>query len=227
MSRRAKYTAEEKHEILRAYENGTGTILEIASMYKISKDTFYTWKYNYSKYGIDGLRKSRTWKRYSKELKELAVKDYISGQFSQREVMKKYGLSTKSVLEGWLKKYNGHRDKKVFTKGMSQSMTKGKVTTWKERLEITLCCIADNNDYQHAAEGYNVSYQQVYQWVKKYESGGENALKDRRGRKKFEEELTLEDKVKISMKKLEVENERLRAENEFLKKLEKIERGRY
>lgn len=119
MSRRTKYTAEEKYEILRTYENGIGTILEIATMYKISKDAFYKWKYSYSKYGLDGLRKSRTWKRYSKELKELAVKDYVSGQFSQREIMKKYELSTKSVLEGWLKKYNGHRDIKAFTKGMS------------------------------------------------------------------------------------------------------------
>ncbi|WP_207225836.1 helix-turn-helix domain-containing protein, partial [Aeribacillus pallidus] len=31
---------------------------------------------------------------------------------------------------------------------------------------------------------YEVSYQQVYQWVKKYENGGEEALKDKRGRKK-------------------------------------------
>jgi len=55
----------------------------------------------------------------------------------------------------------------------------------------------------------------IYQWVRKYESDGEIALKDRRGRKKFEEELTIEDKIKLSMKKLEIENERLRAENSF------------
>lgn len=105
-------------------------------------------------------------------------------------------------------------------------MTKVRVTTWKERIEIVLCCIADNNDYQHAAEEYKVSYQQVYQWVKKYESGKENALKDRRGRNKYEEELTVEEKIKLSMRKLEVENERLRAENAFLKKLKELERGR-
>ena len=97
----------------------------------------------------------------------------------------------------------------------------------KEKIEIALYCIAQSNDYQHTSEVYNVSYQQVYQWVKKYESGEESALKDRRGRKKSEEELTLEDKTKFSIKKLEVENERLRAENAFLKKLEELERGRF
>ena len=106
-------------------------------------------------------------------------------------------------------------------------MTKGRVTSWKERIEIALYCIAQSNDYQQAAEVYNVSYQQVYQWVKKYEAGSENALKDRRGRKKIEEELTPEDKTKISMKILEEQNEKLRAENAFLKKLAELERGRY
>jgi transposase-like protein len=226
MSKITKYTAEKKYEILAAYENGIETIQEIVVKYKISGDTFKKWRYKYSKYGIDGLRESNTWKIYSKELKELAVKDYISGQFSQREIAKKYEISHTSVLKEWVKKYNGHREIKATTKGMSQSMTTGRVTSWKEKIEIALYCIAQGNNYQQSAEVYNVSYQQVYQWVKKYESGRENALKDKRGRKKFEEELTPEDKNKLSMRKLEVENVRLRAENEFLKKLEELERGR-
>ena len=41
MSKRTKYTAEEKYEILNAYENGIGTIQEIASKYKISEYAFY------------------------------------------------------------------------------------------------------------------------------------------------------------------------------------------
>jgi len=227
MSRRTKYTASEKYGILKAYENGSDTMKEILTKYNISADAFYKWKYNYSKYGIDRLRESGTCKKYSKELKQLAVKDYLSGQFSQREIVKKYEISARSILKGWVNKYNGHRETKALTKGMSRSMTKGRITSWKERIEIVLYCIAQSNDYQQVADVYNVSYQQVYHWVKKYESGGENDLKDRRGRKKFEEELTLENRIKFSMKKLEVENERLKAENAFLKKLEKLERRRY
>jgi len=226
VSKRTKYSAEEKYEILTEYENGIGSMNELATKYEISVDTFYTWRYNNSKFGKDGLKESKMWKRYSKELKNAAVKDYVSGRFSQKEVAKKYGISNKSVLQQWLKKYNNHRELKAFTKGMSQSMIKGRVTSWKERVEIVLYSNAHNNDYQHTCEVYNVSYQQVYQWVKKYESGEENALKDRRGRKKSEGELTPEDKIKLSMKKLEIENEKLRAENVFLKKLEELERGR-
>jgi transposase len=74
---------------------------------------------------------------------------------------------------------------------------------------------------------YKVSYQQVYQWVKKFEEGGEEALQDKRGKRKTEENLTPEQKIHREMKKLHQENERLRAENAFLKKLEEIERRRF
>ena len=93
-------------------------------------------------------------------------------------------------------------------------------------MKLYITVLLKNNDYKQTADNYNVSYEQVYQWVKKYEAGSESALKDRRGRKKPEEELTLEDRAKLLMKKLEVENERLRAENAFLKKLEELERRR-
>lgn len=136
MTKRTKYTAEEKYAILNAYDNGIGTIKEIANKYKINRATFYNWRYSYSKFGIDRLRESKTFKGYSKEIKELAVKDYISGDFSQREVVNKYKISNISVLQRWTNKYNGHREIKATTKGMSQSMTKGRVTSLKERMKL-------------------------------------------------------------------------------------------
>jgi transposase len=84
----------------------------------------------------------------------------------------------------------------------------------------------NGKNYQETAEKYQVSYQQVYQWVRKYEADGWDALSDRRGRSKSVEELTLEEKMKLEMRRIEKENERLRAENAFLKKLEEIERRR-
>lgn len=226
MSKRSKYTAEEKLGILLEHEKGLRTIEDTISTYKITNYTLQDWKYKYRKYGIEGLRESQTWKRYSKALKEQAVLEYLTNKNSKQEIVKKYEISSRSVLTQWINNYNSHRELKPTTKGRSHSMTKGKTTSWKERIEIVFYCIAHNNDYQHAAEIYDVSYQQVYQWVKKYELGGEDALKDRRGRKKTEEELTPEDRVNLEMKKLKAENERLRAENAFLKKLEELERGR-
>ena len=226
MSKRSKYTAEEKYEILMEYLNGSRSIQDIHTKYKISVYAFYKWRYNYETYGVDGLRESRTWKKYSRELKEQIVLEYISGKYSQGELVKKYGLTDKTVLKRWINNYNSHREVTAKPKGMRKSMAKGRSTSFKERIEIVQYCINYNNNYQQAADTYQVSYQQVYQWVKKYESGGENALQDARG-KKSEAELTPEEKMKLEMKRLEAENERLRAENAFLKKLEELERRRY
>jgi transposase-like protein len=225
MSRKSKYSAEEKYEILKACEAGIGSLEEIAYQYRINSGTIRDWRYKFKKYGMDGLRESKISKCYSKELKEQAVSEFLSGKDSIRGIARKYEIPSKEVLRQWINRHNVHRELKATGKGIRQSMTKGRSTTWKERIEIVQYCIARNKDYQNAAEIYSVSYPQIYQWVNKYELGGEDALKDRRGRKKDEEELSDEDRVKLAIKKLEVENERLKAENAFLKKLEELERG--
>ncbi|WP_139024117.1 transposase, partial [Desulfosporosinus sp. OT] len=46
MSKRSKYTAEEKYQIIKAYEDGVGSVKEITSQYVISVTTFYNWRYN-------------------------------------------------------------------------------------------------------------------------------------------------------------------------------------
>ncbi|PAE90329.1 hypothetical protein CHH72_04940 [Shouchella clausii] len=129
-----------------------------------------------------------------------------------------------SEIEIW--KYTSHSELKDTSPGRTSSMTKGRKTTWEERIHIVQACLENGKAYQETASTYHVSYQQVYQWVKKYENGGEEALKDKRGSKKEEALLTPEEKIQLQMKKLERENERLRAENVFLKKLEEVERRR-
>lgn len=208
------------------YKNGSRSIQEIHAKYEISVYAFYKWRYNYEKYGVDGLKESETCKKYSRELKEQVVLEYLSGKYSQGELVKKYELTDKSVLKRWINNYNSHREVTAKPKGMRKSMTKGRSTSLRERIEIVQYCIDHKNNYQHTAEMYKVSYQQVYQWVEKYESGGENSLQDTRG-KKNETKLTPEEKMKLEMKRLAAENERLRAENAFLKKLEELERRRY
>jgi transposase len=225
MSKR-EYSVQDKIKIIKALENGSHSISELKSIYKVGDYAIYDWIYKYEKYGVEGLKKSSTWKEYSKELKLAAVQDYLSGDYSQNDVVRKYEISCRGVLQKWINKYNSHRELKDTSKGRANTMTKRRNTTLNERKEIVLSCLENGKDYQKAAETYQVSYQQVYQWVKKYEDGGEEALTDKRGRKKEETELTPEQKMKLEMKRLASENERLRAENLFLKKLEEIERRR-
>ncbi|UII55920.1 helix-turn-helix domain-containing protein [Cytobacillus spongiae] len=222
MSKRA-YSVEEKYEILTALDKQYSPG-ELESKYNVHRSTILDWKHKFDKYGFEGLKESSTWKKYSKELKLAAIRDYLSGKYSIREIVELYEISSTSVLRRWIKKYNSHRDIKDTAQGRTSSMTKGRKTTWEERVHIVMDCLGNGKDYQKAADTYQVSYQQVYQWVKKFEDGGDEALKDKRGKKKEDASLTPVEKISLHMKKLERENERLRAENLFLKKLEECDR---
>lgn len=104
-------------------------------------------------------------------------------------------------------------------------MTKGRQTTLKERIEIVEYTLAHDKDYQSAVDKYQVSYQQVYAWVRKYEAKGAAGLKDRRGKGlDSKETLTEEEKLKLRIKELEHRNEYLETESGLLKKLRDIER---
>lgn len=80
-------------------------------------------------------------------------------------------------------------------------------TTQEERKEIVEYCISHERDYKNTAALYDVSYSQVYTWVKKYDADGEAGLADRRGHHKKDEEVD-------ELERLRRENLRLRRQLE-------------
>lgn len=105
-------------------------------------------------------------------------------------------------------------------------MTKGRKTTFEERVEIVQYCIAHDHNYAETAEIYQVSYQQARSYTVKYESGGVEALKDNRGKRKNPDEMSELEKLRAEVKILREEKERAEMEASFLKKLDEIERRR-
>ena len=171
-------------------------------------------------------RKSHKNKKYSTELKLQAVTDYLTGKGSYETLRKKYEILSTRQLRNWVKWYNGHREFKERSTGKGEIyMTKGRKTTQEERAEIVAFCIEHNKDYGLTVETYNVSYQQIYAWVRKYEEGGVDKLKDNRGRTKLVEEMTEVEKLKAEMKILEAKNRLLEIENAFIKKLQELKGG--
>jgi len=220
-----EHTATEKFAIIQEINEGRISVRAAVKEFVVSKSTLAKWRRRYRIYGYEGLEIRTRNRSYSAELKLQAVRDCLHGGMSQYEVIDKYKIASRNQLARWIQKYNGHSSLKAYT-GEKTAMTKGRSTTWQERIEIVLYCLAHQQDYGKAAKQYKVSYQQVYGWVQKYEAGGEESLRDGRGRTKAPEELTDADRHKLEMKKLESENERLRAENAFLKKLQELERRR-
>lgn len=103
-------------------------------------------------------------------------------------------------------------------------MTKGRKTTFEERVEIVQYYIAHDCNYAKAAEKYQVSYQQARNYTVKYVDGGVEALRDRRGKQKSLDAMSELEKLRAEIKILRAKKERAGMEASFLKKLEEKER---
>ncbi|MBN3524857.1 helix-turn-helix domain-containing protein [Paenibacillus apiarius] len=191
---------QEKLAVLQEIENGEMGLETAAKKHGIGTTTLIEWRDRYELYGYEGLEHQTHNRSYSAELKLQAVKNYLFGELSQSQIIRK----SRTQLRNWIKKYNSHSSLKTYVRG-AKAMAKGRSTTWQERVDIVLYCLAHDHEYQKTANQYQVSYQQVYQWVKKYEAGGEDALRDGRVRKKASKELSEVERQKLPMKKLEYE----------------------
>ncbi|MDE5053557.1 hypothetical protein NDK25_15085, partial [Niallia taxi] len=70
------YSAEEKYEIVKAFDESLSS-LKVASIYKEHHATVLEWKYKFDTFGLEGLKESSAWKKYSEELKLSAIKEYL------------------------------------------------------------------------------------------------------------------------------------------------------
>ena len=184
------------------------------------------WTILYKSQGVEGLIPQSKSKKYSPELKLKVLQKYLFGGSSMEGLCLKYAISDEHIVRRWVKKYNGHEDFKQPNNGGAIYMTKGRDTTLDERIEIVSHCIANNKDYGKTIEQYGVSYQQIYGWIRKYEKDGADGLINRRGKRKDESSMTEVEKLRAQLKLKDAENHRLQMENELLKKLEALERGR-
>lgn len=99
-------------------------------------------------------------------------------------------------------------------------------TTLEERLCIIKDCLEHNRNYGEMALKYNSSYQQVRNWVERYEKMGNAGLEDRRGRRiGSQPSPTPEEALRDRIAELERKNRDLKMENDLLKKVRELERG--
>ncbi|WP_373325352.1 helix-turn-helix domain-containing protein [Sporomusa paucivorans] len=227
MGRKFAISYEERISAVEKYLRYEYSMSELSKQLKVDKTTIMRWITRYQSLGPEGLQTTLRNQSYSSELKEAAVKDYLSGVGSQRALCTKYGIKSICQLQNWISKYNGHEKLKSSGTGGVPIMTKGRKTSYEERVEIVKTCIEQQNNYAETAQKYKVSYQQVYSWTNKYETDGVEALQDKRGKRKTLSEMSEIEKLKAENKLLEAKSKRQQIEIDFLKKLEEIERRRF
>ena len=200
-----KYKEELKIEIAEAYLSGKGSQREIARQYGVGKKSVERWTEQYKEQGASAFAPRCGNSEYASEFKMRCVEAVLRGEGSVDQVTAKYNISNSSVLIQWIKRYNANKELKDYDPKREVYMAEARrKTTLEERKEIVDYCISHNNDYKGTASKYEVSYSQVYSWVKKYREKGEEGLEDKRGYHKSDDEVD--------------ELERLRRENQRLKR---------
>lgn len=220
--RKMKLTPEKRVELVESYLIGKDSLNSLASTVGINTETLRNWIMLYENEGPTGLLTKRKNTHYPIETKIQAVNDYLDGLGSLPDITKKYGLRSNTQLRNWIKIYNTHGNFKSGSGG--SRMSQSRKTTFKERVKIVHYCILHNRNYGETAIKYKVSYQQVRNWVLKYDEMGEAGLKDRRGhRAGTEPSRTPEEKMRDRLAEQERRIKQLEMENDLLKKVRELE----
>ena len=214
-----------KVELVERYLVGEINITEATRLAGVrSRGSFHRWIHIYKNEGATGFLDQKPRKYYSVGLKRAAVKAYLNGEGSLREIAEKYNIRSEKTLQNWIKAYNVHGEIKSHASGGGYYMSNAKQTTLEERLEIVQDCLANNKNYGETASKYSCSYQQVRNWVQRYEKMGSAGLEDRRGKRVGTQPArTPEEELRDKIAELERKTRELQMENDLLKKVRELE----
>lgn len=227
MGRKPKLSADMKVCICKQYLDGEKSAAELSQEYGIYCNTIHRWAKSYQSKGASAFDIKLHNAAYTKEFKQQVVEAYLNGGGSMEDLAIRYDIPSRETLRRWIMKYNNLEMLKDYDPKPEVYMKdRSRNTTLDERIEIVKYCLEHETNYKKTAEVFDVSYTQVYQWVKKYQALGDDGLVDRRGQHKSEDQLSdieiLERKVKLLERQLKEKE----MENELLKKVQEIERRR-
>ena len=227
----SKYSAKLKIAACEEYLSGEFSNKEICEKYGIyfnekrHNSELSKWLKMYMKNGEAAFIHKKGNDTYSALFKEKVVQDYLEGKESFAEITVKYNIRGNDTVRRWVLLYNANKELKDYCPNREVYMADARrKTSMEERKEIVKYCIEHGRDYKGTANIYDVSYSQIYSWVKKYDSNGEDGLKDRRGQHKKDNEVD-------ELERLRRENARLKRQllekdmlTELLKKVQEFER---
>lgn len=226
----SKYSTELKIAACRDYLEGNLSLQEIYDKYGIDhgESSHYAmlerWVRRYLEFGENAFIKSSGNRCYSALEKLQIVEEYLEGQGSLEDIAIKHGIPSSSTLQHWILLYNANRTLKDYIPKREVYMAEARrKTTIEERKEIVEFCLLHNRDYKGTASLYDVSYSQVYSWVKKFDTYGEAGLADKRGHRKKDGEVDELEHLRRENKRLKRQLEENDMLVQLLKKVKEFE----
>lgn len=218
----SRYSLEEKLFYIGLVRDGVSAT-SIHREYGVHHSQVAQWIMRYDDGGPEALSGRRYQHAYSEALMLEVVQAYLAGGTSYPQLARKYGIPNHSIIYQWVNRYTSGKPLRATRR--PSPMKDGRKTNQIERIEIAQWTIANEMNYGAATTHFNVSYGQVYAWVKKFKQGGPDALADRRGKAKEDNGKLTESELKdLEIKRLKARLERVSTEVAILKKLQEFER---
>ena len=196
---------------------------EAARRAGVGSTTMQNWISRYKAEGSSALYPVERGRVYSEETKKAAAEDYLAGRGSLRAISERYKIRSPQLVMNWVKAYNRHNTNNAGGTVMASRRS----YTLEYRVKIVKEHIDEGKSISALAVEHGLAYNLVKRWVQKYETMGISGLEDRRGqRTAAQEPRTPEEELRVRMAQLERENYLLKMENDLLKKLQELERGK-
>jgi len=221
---KSPHTPEFRAKVSQEYLDGMGSYDYLSSKYKIGEKTLIEWVAKYRIYGIEAFAVKQGNSSYTSEFKTLCVESVLRGKGSVDDIVAKYNIPSRHTLRNWIMMYNANRELTDYDPKREVYMAESRrKTTIQDRKEIVEYCINHKRNFKDTAALFDVSYSQVYSWVRKYDTNGVDALSDKRGHHKTDDEVD-------ELERLKRENARLKRQlkekdmlTELLKKVKEFE----
>lgn len=159
--------------------------------------------------------------KYSEEFKLKVVREYLEGKLGYRALAKKHGIKSKSAIERWVKIYE-----KFGQKGLSSNKPKQSYSVQLKQDVLSFIKRTGSSETEAALHFGITNPAIISLWKKALLEDGTEGLKRPKGRPPMSDKAqnrkskkTTEAKEMTYEQKLERENELLRLEVEYLKKL--------
>ena len=225
MGKRAEIKEAERLELIKECLAKRMRIREAARRAGVSHSTMQTWIRHYKAEGEAGLQdRNKAQRRYSEETKQKAVADYLAGTGSLQSIAGQYNIRSENLLLRWIRAYNSHGENTQKQGGAAMAR---KIYTLEDRLQAVKAYLEQGKNIWEIAAEKQVEETTIRSWIKKYEAMGVSGLEDRRGHRTAQQTpRTPEEELRIRNAQLEREIYLLKMENELLKKVKELERGK-
>ena len=163
----SSYSTTEKLKLLSSDQDSNYNLEVFADYHGVRTANLTKWIKQFLLAGLAGLIRPKHNQKYAFKTKIAAVKDYQVNGLSRQEVLAKYEIRNISQLNQWIIQYNSDKLTVAYA-ARKRVKEMGRKVSFDEKKQIVQWTIEHQNNYQEAANKYDVSYQRVYSWVRKY-----------------------------------------------------------